>query len=305
MKESLVLESPAKVNLRLEILRKREDGYHELKTIFQKISLNDTLHFSLKKSKGISITTNHPDLPLGKTNLVYRAAHSILRKSNYKGGVAIQVEKRIPLGAGLGGGSSNAATTLKALNQLLETNLSRNELMELGLEIGADVPFFLLKGAALGLGIGERLKKIIVSDLWFVLIYPNLEVSTKWAYQNFDKSLSEPTQSRLQPSSRKAQRLANQRFHINLDKFLKTPEGVSQILFNHLEAVVSKEYPQIDVMKKMLFAAGAVGALMTGSGPTVFGLFPGERVATKAYEKIERLASRRGWAALKAHSVTA
>jgi len=305
MKESLVLESPAKVNLRLEILRKREDGYHELKTIFQKISLHDTLHFSLKKSGGISITADHPDLPVGKTNLIYRAAHSILKRSNYRGGVAVEIEKRIPLGAGLGGGSSNAATTLKGLNQLLETNLSRKELMELGLGIGADVPFFFLKGAALGSGIGERLKKIEVPDLSYVLIYPNFEVSTRWAYQNFDKRLSASTLSKLEPLSRKPKGLTNQQFRINLNKFLKTPMGVSQILFNHLERVVSKEYPQIDVMKKMLFSVGAMGALMTGSGPTVFGLFRGERIATKAYEKIKRLASRRGWSVFKAHSIAA
>jgi 4-diphosphocytidyl-2-C-methyl-D-erythritol kinase len=317
MKESLVLESPAKVNLRLEILRKREDGYHELKTIFQKISLHDTLHFSLKKGRRISIITDHPVLPVGKINLIYRAAQSILKRSNYRGGVAVEVEKRIPLGAGLGGGSSNAATTLKGLNRLLKTRLSRKELMESGLEIGADVPFFFLKGAALGSGIGEQLKKIEAPDLWFVLIYPNFEVSTRWAYQNFDKRLSGRTLShsalsswpkglskgKRQRLSRKAKGLTNQQFHINLDKFLKTPKGVSQILFNHLEAVVSKEYPQIDVMKEMLFSAGAMGALMTGSGPTVFGLFEDERIATKAYEKLKKLTSRRGWAVFKAHSI--
>jgi len=290
MNESVVLESPAKINLRLEILGRREDGYHELKTIFQKISLCDTLHFSLKNGSGISMTADHPDLPVGKTNLIYRAAQSILKKSNYKGGVAVQIKKRIPLGAGLGGGSSNAAATLKGLNQLLETNLSRKELMELGLKIGADVPFFFLKGAALGSGIGERLKKIEVPDLWFVLIYPNFEVSTRWAYQNFD-------------NRRKAKALTNQELHISLNKFLKTPKGISQILFNHLEAVVSKEYPQIDVMKKMLFSAGAMGALMTGSGPTVFGLFQEETIATGAYEEVEKLASKRGWAVFKACSI--
>ncbi len=303
MKETLVLESPAKVNLRLEILGKREDGYHDLKTIFQKISLHDTLHFSLRKGRAISITTDHPDLPVGKTNLIYRAARSILKRSNHRGGVAVEIEKRIPLGAGLGGGSSNAATTLRGLNQLLGMNLSRRELMEMGLEIGADVPFFFLRGAALGSGIGERLQKIEVPHLWFVLIYPNFEVSTRWAYQNFDKCLSAPTLGKLQPLSRKAKGLTNQQFHISLDKFLKTPKGVSQILFNHLETVLSKEYPQIDVMKKMLFSAGAMGALMTGSGPTVFGLFPEERIAAKAYEKIKKSASRRGWAVFKAHSL--
>ncbi len=145
MKRNLTLLSHAKVNLRLEILKKREDGYHEIRTIFQKISLHDTIRFSLKEAQGISITTNEPDLPVGKSNLVYRAAQAILNNSAYRGGISIHIEKRIPLGAGLGGGSSNAATTLKALNHLLEMGLSQKEMMTMGVKIGADVPFFFLK----------------------------------------------------------------------------------------------------------------------------------------------------------------
>jgi len=284
MTNTFHLESPAKVNLRLEILKRREDGYHELRTLLQKISLHDTLHFSLKKEKGVSINTDHPKLPIGKDNLVYKAAQSMLKVSDYKGGVCIEIEKRIPLGAGLGGGSSNAATALKALNQLLKMDLSKRELMEMGLEIGADVPFFFLEGAALGLGIGERLKKIKLPILYFVLIYPNYEVSTRWAYQNFV--------------------LTNQRIHFNLHKFLETPEGISRILLNHLEEVVSKKYPQIDVMKKILFSAGALGSLMTGSGPTVFGLFPEGKSAAGAYEKIRKLVGRKGWVVFNTHSIT-
>ena len=284
MTETLHLESPAKVNLRLEILKRREDGYHELRTILQKIGLHDTLHFSLKMEKGVSITTDHPKLPVGKDNLVFRAAQSVLKVSGYKGGIHIEIEKRIPLGAGLGGGSSNAATTLKAMNQLLKSNLSKKELMEMGLEIGADVPFFFLEGAAIGLGIGERLKKIKLPILYFVLIYPNYEVSTRWAYQNFV--------------------LTNQRIHFNLHKFLKTPEGISHILFNHLEEVVSRKYPQIDVMKKILLSAGALGSLMTGSGPTVFGIFPEEKSATEAYERVKKLVGRKGWVVFNTHSIT-
>jgi 4-diphosphocytidyl-2-C-methyl-D-erythritol kinase len=284
MTETLHLESPAKVNLRLEILKRREDGYHELRTLLQKISLHDTLHFSLKKEKGVSITTDHPKLPVGKDNLVFRAAQSVLKVSGYKGGIHIEIEKRIPLGAGLGGGSSNAATTLKAMNQLLKMDLSKRELMEMGLEIGADVPFFFLEGAAIGLGIGERLKKIKLPILYFVLIYPNYEVSTRWAYQNFV--------------------LTNQRIHFNLHKFLKTPEGISHILFNHLEEVVSRKYPQIDVMKKILLSAGALGSLMTGSGPTVFGIFPEEKSATEAYERVRKLVGRKGWVVFNTHSIT-
>jgi 4-diphosphocytidyl-2-C-methyl-D-erythritol kinase len=284
MTETLHLESPAKVNLRLEILKRREDGYHELRTLLQKISLHDTLHFSLKKEKGVSINTDHPKLPIGKDNLVYKAAQSMLKESDYKGGVCIEIEKRIPLGAGLGGGSSNAATTLKAMNQLLKSNLSKKELMEMGLEIGADVPFFFLEGAAIGLGIGEQLKKKELPILWYVLIYPNFEVSTLWAYQNFV--------------------LTNQQFHFNLHKFLRTPEGISRILLNHLEEVVSEKYPQISIMKKILLSAGALGSLMTGSGPTVFGLFPEGKSAAGAYEKIRKLVGRKGWVVFNTHSIT-
>jgi 4-diphosphocytidyl-2-C-methyl-D-erythritol kinase len=284
MTETLHLESPAKVNLRLEILKRREDGYHELRTLLQKISLHDTLHFSLKKEKGVSINTDHPKLPIGKDNLVYKAAQSMLKVSDYKGGVCIEIEKRIPLGAGLGGGSSNAATTLKAMNQLLKSNLSKKELMEMGLEIGADVPFFFLEGAAIGLGIGEQLKKKELPILWYVLIYPDFEVSTRWAYQNFV--------------------LTNQRIHFNLHKFLDTPEGISRILLNHLEEVVSEKYPQISIMKKILLSAGALGSLMTGSGPTVFGLFPEGKSAAGAYEKIRKLVGRKGWVVFNTHSIT-
>jgi len=284
MIKALRLKSPAKVNLRLEILRRREDGYHELRTVLQKISLNDTLSVSLKNEKGISITTDHPDLPLGRRNLVYRAAQMILKKSEYRGGLHIDIRKEIPLGAGLGGGSSNAASTLKALNQLLEIGLPTKELMEIGLGIGADVPFFSLEGSAIGSGIGERLKKIELPRLWYVLIYPNFEVSTRWAYQNFI--------------------LTKRQFRFKFHKFLETPEGISHILMNDLEEVVSKEYPQIEVMKKMLYSAGALGSLMTGSGPTVFGIFSEKGDASKAYQEVRRRVRDKGWTVLMAQSLT-
>jgi 4-diphosphocytidyl-2-C-methyl-D-erythritol kinase len=285
MTDSLHLKSHAKLNLRLEILKRREDGYHELRTVFQKISLHDTLRFSLKKEKGISIVADHPKLPLGRENLVYKAAQSMFKACGYRGGVLIEIEKKIPLGAGLGGGSSNAATALMALNQLFKTNFSEKELMKMGLGIGADVPFFFLKGAAIGSGIGERLKKEELPSLWYVLIYPNFEVSTRWAYQHFV--------------------LTNQQIHFNLHRFLKTPEGISRILLNHLEEVVSKRYPQISLMKESLLSVGALGALMTGSGPTVFGLFPEATSAAGAYEKIKKLVGRKGWVVFKARGITA
>jgi 4-diphosphocytidyl-2-C-methyl-D-erythritol kinase len=279
------LQSPAKVNLRLEILKRREDGYHELRTVFQKIDLHDTLHFSLRNEKGISIKADHPKLPLGKKNLVYKAAQSMFKVSGYRGGVHIEIEKKIPLGAGLGGGSSNAAATLTALNKLLEMRLSQRELMEMGLGLGADVPFFFLKGAAIGLGVGERLKRQKLPNLWYVLIYPNFEVSTRWAYQNFV--------------------LTKRRFHFKFHKLLKRPEEISSLLWNDLEGPVSKEYPEIGVMKRMLYSAGALGALMTGSGPTVFGIFSEKGDASKAYKKVKHMLRERVWRVLKAQSIIA
>jgi len=285
MIDSLHLESPAKVNLRLEILKKREDGYHELRTILQKINLHDLLHFSLKKERGISIDTDHPSLPVGKSNLVYQAVQSMLKKSDYKGGVLVKIEKRIPLGAGLGGGSSNAATALKAMNQLLKIGLPKKELMSMGLEIGADIPFFFFEGAAIASGIGERLKKIELPEVWYVLIYPNFEVSTRWAYRKFV--------------------LTKRQFDFNFNELPKTPNEISHLLWNDLEGVVSKEYPQIGLMKEILCSAGAKGALMTGSGPTVFGVFSEEGGASEAYTKVKKMVRNKGWIVLNAQSISA
>jgi 4-diphosphocytidyl-2-C-methyl-D-erythritol kinase len=284
MVKALRLKSPAKVNLRLEILRKRDDGYHELRTILQKISLCDTLSVSLKKEKGISVSTDHPGLSIGRENLVYRAAQMILKKSEYRGGLHIDIRKEIPLGAGLGGGSSNAATTLKALDQILKIGLPMKELMKLGLSIGADVPFFFLEGAAIAAGVGERLKKIELPDLSYVLINPNFEVSTRWAYENFI--------------------LTRRHFQFKLQGLVKTPEGISRLLWNDLEGVVSNKYPQIEGMKKLLLSAGALGALMSGSGPTVFGIFSGKREAEKAFRKLDDQVRRSGWTILKTHSLS-
>jgi len=328
----LLLESPAKVNLRLEILRKREDGYHEIRTIFQKINLHDRLYFSLKKRRGIQIRTDHPALPTGKKNLVHRAISFIMGKSDFKGGVDVLIEKRIPLGAGLGGGSSNAAATLRGLNQLLNMDLSTKELMEMGVQLGADVPFFLFKGAAIGSGIGERLRKITLPRLWYILIYPNFEVSTGWAYQNYmlnrskranltfkeefkedcsglalSSSVSLNVMSisggRLKDLRQEVKGLTKTKYHINLQELLKSAKGISALLYNDLERVVSSRFPEISLMREMLLGAGAEGALMTGSGPTVFGLFPEEQRAIEAFHQLKRRVRGKGWKIFQAHSI--
>lgn len=284
MKRTLTAHSPAKVNLMLRIIKKREDGYHEIRTVFQKISLHDTLRFGLKEEPGIVIRTSDPNLPTGKENLIYRAASALLQRSGYKGGVSIALLKRIPVGAGLGGGSSNAATTLKALNLLLNLNLSARELAEFGLRIGADVPFFLMEGSALGTGIGERLRRIDLPELWYILINAGFEVSTAWAYKNHV--------------------LTKRRIDYNIHKFPRIPEEVTGFLWNDLEGAVSKAHPEISSAKEILFSKGALGALMTGSGPTVFGIFREEGGASKAYRKIRAMVTGKGWIVLKAHSIT-
>jgi len=284
MIDTLLLESPAKVNLRLEILRKRQDGYHEIRTVFQKITLHDTLHFSLLPKKGIWIETSNPNLPTGKENLVHQAISSLKTRSTYQGGIGVKIQKKIPLGAGLGGGSSNAATTLRALNQLLQLNLTRKELMTIGATIGADVPFFLMDGSAIGSGKGERLRKIELPLFWYILIYPNFEVSARWAYQHSV--------------------LTKIKYRINLHQLLQSRSGVVKLLRNDLEPGVSKKHLEIILMKQMLLSSGAKGTLMTGSGPTVFGLFFSREKAEEAFKNLRRRVYKKGWEIFKAHSIT-
>ncbi len=288
MKRTLRLKSPAKVNLLLEILRKREDGYHDIGTVFQKVRLCDTIDFSLREEEGIVITTDRTGLPVGRDNLVHKAASAFFSRSGYRGGIKVHIAKKIPLGAGLGGGSSNAATTLKALNRLLDGGLSAGEMAAMGARIGADVPFFLADwGSALARGIGERLRRVTLPELWFVLIYPNFEVSTRWAYRNFDRNFE----------------LTKRSFRLKI-QYLVTAEGVSRVLKNDLERVVSKKFHQIDQMKEILASAGALGSLMTGSGPTVFGIFDREEEASRAYRMIRRRITENGWIALKTDSLS-
>ncbi len=319
MGRTLKLDSPAKVNLRLEVLRKRADGYHEIRTIFQKISLHDTIRFALKEERGISITADARGLPVGKDNLVYKAAQAILKHSDYRGGISIHIAKKIPLGAGLGGGSSNAASTLKALNHLLELGLTRKEMMAMGVGIGADVPFFFLERGAVATGIGEQLEEIDLPAISYVLIYPNFEVSTAWAYQNTRLTHSTAQNSAFQGGEGKrrsgsilsksrhlcpgVEGLTKERFRYKIHKFLSTPETVSRVLMNDLEKVVSGAFEQIRLMKEVLRSHGALGSLMTGSGPTVFGIFADERAATVAYQGIRREGRAKGWLVIKTHSL--
>ena len=271
---SIELTSYAKVNLRLDVLGKRDDGYHEIRTVFQKISLADELRITRTKS-GIEITCDNPRVPLNETNLAYRAAHILLNKHKIQDGISISIKKRIPVAAGLGGGSSNAASVLMGINQLFALGLTPQELMETGKNIGADVPFFIFGESALATGIGDKLEPFeVVPPLWFLLITPDFPVSTAWAYGNIRRGLT------------------NANNNIIISRFIEHLQDIITILSNDLEHVVIPRYPLIQEIKDALLAEGAKGSLMSGSGSTVFGIFESEAEAQAARD---RLKSHKDW----------
>ena len=259
----IAAESPAKVNLILKVLRRREDGYHDIASLMQKVSLADEMEFSPRKD-GISLACPGSDLPTGGENLVVRAARALFEEAGFTGGVEITLRKRIPTAAGLGGGSSNAATTLVALNEMFRFGFDRNRLIRIGARLGADVPFFIFGSSAWAFGIGEILEPAAVPPgMWLVLVNPGFEVSTKWVYQSLNLPL---TKTPIQYS-------------------IPTFSGVRElaaILSNDLEAVTVERHPLLDELKGFLLGQGALGSLMSGSGPTVFGLFEFENDAARA-----------------------
>ncbi|ABC77763.1 4-(cytidine 5'-diphospho)-2-C-methyl-D-erythritol kinase [Syntrophus aciditrophicus] len=259
----LKILSPAKVNLHLRVLRKREDNYHDLATLMQKVSLYDELEFQ-PSNRGIQLRCPGFFLPENEENIVFRAAKKILSFSGCPTGVTITLRKNIPLAAGLGGGSSNAAMTLLALNKLFRLNFSTGELMKIGATLGADVPFFLFHGPAWAYGIGDRLKAALdVPKVWFVLINPGFEVSTRVIYEKLNLGLTKEI------------------IHYSIPRFLSM-EDMAAGLHNDLESVTLKMHPSLQEIKDLLCSYGAAGALMSGSGPTVFGIFENEDKAKEA-----------------------
>ncbi|SEM45773.1 4-diphosphocytidyl-2-C-methyl-D-erythritol kinase [Syntrophus gentianae] len=264
--------SPAKVNLHLRVLRKREDGYHDLATLMQKISLSDELEF-FPSDRGIELQCPGTSLPENEDNIIIRAAKKIFSFAGFSSGVTITLRKKIPIAAGLGGGSSNAAMTLLALNQLFGFNYRAEELRKLGATLGADVPFFLFPGPAWAFGIGDRLEAAPdVPFAWFVLVNPGFEVSTKVIYQNLNLGLT------------------NQIIHYSIPRLL-TREDLVAGLHNDLESVTLKMHPSLQEIKEQLLSNGAEGALMSGSGPTVFGIFESKDKAVKAINVLEKSTS--------------
>ena len=275
--ECLSVRAPAKINLFLRVTGRRADGYHTLQTRMQKVGLFDLLEVQ-RGGEGVRLHCVGADLPENAENLVHRAASLFLetvaqRRGRTLGGVKISLTKNIPIAAGLGGGSSDAAAALKALNSLFETGLTAGELAAMGLELGADVPFFLADTpAALAVGIGEILTPVApLSGCFVLLVNPGFSVSTRWVYQTF--ALTKEEKTTIFKNFRESADPAGQ------PCLSATVEGLPAALENDLETVTITRYPEIGRIKEELLAHGAVAALMSGSGPTVFALFSDQQAA--------------------------
>jgi 4-diphosphocytidyl-2-C-methyl-D-erythritol kinase len=263
---SHIVKAPAKLNIRLKITGIRPDGYHELVSIMVPVDLFDLLEVSSKISGGIALACEGFHVPCDETNLVHRAAQSFLLRTGIQIGVRIKLVKGVPVSAGMGGGSSDAAAVLLALNEMCSGPLSQEELHSIAIQLGADVPFFLYGRPAIARGIGEILEPLGGwPNLWYVIVTPPLQVSTAWVYGNL-----------------KSKKLTAGEYDYIRHVLEKDHFTVSHILENDLEAVTSASFPVIETIKKHLLDAGAEGALMTGSGPTVFGVFSSQDQAILA-----------------------
>ncbi|MFO7890647.1 MAG: 4-(cytidine 5'-diphospho)-2-C-methyl-D-erythritol kinase [bacterium] len=266
--DELKICSYAKINIGLYVLDRLIDGYHEIITLFQQISLYDTLKF-IKSKKGIKIITDDPQMPRGEENLVWKAFNLFKDKADVKGGLDVYLEKKIPMGAGLAGGSSNAAVTLMAANKLWGNLLHKSELLEMANQLGADVPFFIFSASAIGRGKGEILEKVNYDkNWWIVLVCPAVSISTKWVYSQTKFILT------------KIKKITN--FKTLFENF--DCNDLQGNLYNELEEIVFKRYPFLEKIKNQLKEMGAFYVSMSGSGSSMYGLFKGKKQATKAKE---------------------
>lgn len=253
------LRAFAKINLGLDILRKREDGYHEVRMIMQTIQMYDVLEMKKVKKPGISLSVNYPYIPSDERNLVYKAAKLLMDEFQVKEGVDIRLEKFIPVAAGMAGGSSDAAAAMVGINHLFKLGLSEKDLMDRAVNIGADVPYCIMRGTALAEGIGEKLTRIAqVPDCYVLIGKPGIGVSTKTAYESLqlDKIQSHP----------------------DIDGMIRDIENgnllaMTDKMGNVFESGIIGKYPVIGEIKDLMEANGALKAMMSGSGPTVFGIF--------------------------------
>lgn len=272
--DEITLKALAKINLGLDVVRRREDGYHEVRMIMQTIHLYDLLEIQKIREPEIQIVSNLSFLPVNENNLVYKAARLLQEEFALTDGISVKLTKRIPVAAGMAGGSTDAAAMLYAMNQLYDLGLSRRELMKRGVQIGADVPYCLMRGTALAEGIGEKLTQLPPMIKCPVLIAkPSISVSTKFVYQNL--------------------KLDEQTNHPDIDALMKDIrekdfDGVCVHTGNVLESVTIPNYPVIAEIKQQMMRSGAKASMMSGSGPTVFGLFEDGETAKRALREMKR-----------------
>ncbi len=278
--DSIRLKARAKINLSLDVLGKREDGYHDVRMVMQTIGIYDRLIITKIPEDEIRIQSNLFYLPINENNLIYKAAKLLKDEFGFAGGVDVNLNKFIPVAAGMAGGSTDAASTLFGINKIYELGLSQNKLMELGVQIGADVPYCIMRGTALAEGIGEQLSRLKpVPHMWIVVAKPPINISTKLVYEQLDMN--------------------DILYHPNVDKMIQAinKESIEEIaanMGNVLERVTIPLYPIINSIKNDMLSHGAINAMMSGSGPTVFGIFPNERTALncQAYLKLKKEAKQ-------------
>ncbi|HPX61838.1 MAG TPA: 4-(cytidine 5'-diphospho)-2-C-methyl-D-erythritol kinase [Deltaproteobacteria bacterium] len=265
--KTITLQAPAKVNYLLDVIGRRPDGYHELRMVMQRVGLCDEITITLNDDDQLTVTCGIKGVPDGPGNIAWKAARAILDLAGSKQGAAITINKRIPSAAGLGGGSSDAASVLMGMNELLELKLSDQQMMDIGVTLGADVPFFIFKQTALAEGIGEKLSAMPpMPRLWVLLVNPGVHVSTGWVYNNLQ--------------------LTNRSGLARLPELFSSIDDVCAMLSNDLESVTIPAFPVIDEIKQRMLMLGAVASMMSGSGPTVFGLFRDKTTAESACEAI-------------------
>lgn len=272
--DKIQLKALAKINLGLDVLRRREDGYHEVKMIMQTIGLHDDLEIRKTKTPGIQVKTNLYYLPTNENNLVYKAAKLLMDEFQIQDGVSIQLKKRIPVAAGMAGGSSDGAAVLWGINQMYGLGLSMQALMERGVRLGADVPYCIQRGTALAEGIGEKLSVLPPMPKCTILIAkPGISVSTKFVYENLHANDLKPEQ------------------HPDVDSMIEAMRQKDLGLLcsrmgNVLETVTIPAYPVINEIKRTMIDNGAIGSMMSGSGPTVFGVFDSPAAAKQAMKAV-------------------
>ena len=270
--DRLELKALGKINLGLDVLGRRENGYHDVRMVMQTVYLYDRIIMKKSKTPGIRLETNLYYLPVNENNLAYQAAQMLMDEFHIEEGVSIQLDKHIPVAAGMAGGSSNAAAVLFGMNRMFSLGLSQKELMERGVKLGADVPYCIMRGTVLAEGIGEILTPLSPMPKCYVLIAkPAISVSTKMVYEKLDSHEIE--------------------YHPDIDGILAGLKAgdlkkVAGSMGNVLERVTVDAYPVIDQIKKMMIKEGALNAMMSGSGPTVFGIFEEKATARKAADAI-------------------